>query len=152
MEVILPGAGKRTDADIASSARDALLYMTYVPQDAIKVLVEKGQVTLSGEVGWEYQRRAASSGVRGLMGVTAVIDLITIKQSASSNAVKSEIEAALKRRAQRDSDNISVEVQGSDVTLRGTVHSFSERDLATSCAWGSAGVRNVVDHITVSAH
>ena len=42
---------------------------------------------------------------------------------------------------------IGVEVKGGDVTLTGTVHSWAERDLATRTAWGSAGVRNVVDRI-----
>jgi osmotically-inducible protein OsmY len=63
---------------------------------------------------------------------------------------KSDIEAALKRRATNDPRKISVEVQGSNVTLTGSVHSWSERDLARDSAWGSPGVRNVVDKMTVS--
>ncbi len=31
----------------------------------------------------------------------------------------------------------------------GTVHSWSERDAARHSAWGTAGVRNVVDHMTI---
>ncbi len=41
------------------------------------------------------------------------------------------------------------EVNGADVTLTGEVHSWSERDLARHSAWGTAGVRNVVDNMTV---
>jgi len=41
-------------------------------------------------------------------------------------------------------------VQGSDVTLTGAVHSWSERELARDSAWNSPGVRNVVDKMTVS--
>ena len=152
MDVTLLGSGKRLDADIARAAQNAVMWMTHVPPDAIKVLVENGWITLSGEVQWEYQRKAATDAVRGLLGVTGVSDQITIKNVLSSSALKADIEAALQRRAHSDGQDISVEVRGTDVTLRGKVHSFSERDLVTNCAWGSAGVHHVVDSLTVSAY
>ena len=79
------------------------------------------------------------------MGVRGVSDQIVVKPKVSLSAVKSEIEAALKRRAAADAKKISVNVQGADVTLTGTVHSWSERELAKHSAWGTPGVRNVVD-------
>jgi hypothetical protein len=79
-----------------------------------------------------------------------VIDEITIKPEVSSILVKAEIEAALKRRARTDAQKISVDVQRSDVTLTGAVHSGSERDLARESAWSTPGVRNVVGKMTVS--
>jgi osmotically-inducible protein OsmY len=84
------------------------------------------------------------------MGVMGVSDNIAIKPTVSLSAVKSDIEAALKRRAKADAQKISVDVQGADVTLTGTVHSWSERDLARDSAWGTPGVRNVVDNITIA--
>ena len=114
MDVKLPESSKRTDADIARSVENVLQWTTYVPKDSFKVMVESGWVTLSGEVTWEYQRQAAENGVRYLMGVTGVSDQIVIKPKVSLSAVKSEIEAALKRRATADAKKI---------TLTGTVHS-----------------------------
>lgn len=149
MDVKLSGSSKRTDADIARSVENVLQWTTYVPKDSVKVMVESGWVTLSGEVDWEYQRQVAAKGVRYLMGVTGVSDQIVIKHKVSSIVVKSEIEAALKRRAKADAQNISVEVQGADVTLTGTVHSWSERELAKHSAWSAPGVGNVVDKMTV---
>ena len=149
MDVKLSGSSKRTDADIARSAENTLQWTTYLPKDSIKVMVESGWITLSGKVDWEFQRQAAAKGVRYLMGVTGVSDQIVIKPKVSLSAVKSEIEAALKRRATADAQKISVEVQGADVTLTGKVHSWSERDLARHSAWGTPGVRNVVDNMTV---
>jgi len=149
MDVALNGSSKRNDTDIAHSAENALAWMTYLPKDSIKVMVEGGWITLTGEVGWAYQRQAAASAVRPLMGVVGVSDQISIKPQASSSSVKSEIEAALKRRAHADAQNILVEVRGSNVTLTGAVHSWSERELATNSAWGAAGVQSVVDNITV---
>ena len=149
IDVKLSGLNKRTDADIASSVKNTLQWTSSLTKDSVKVMVESGWVTLSGEVDWEYQRRAAVSGVRYLTGVTGVSNQIAIKPSVSLSAVKSDIEAALKRRATTDAQRISVKVQGADVTLTGTVHSWSERDLARDSAWGTPGVRRVIDNMTV---
>ena len=149
MDVKFAGA-KRTDADIAQSVESVLQWATYFPSDSIKVKVEGGWITLSGDVEWDYQRQSAIDAVRHLSGVTGVSNLIAIKPSVSSTLVKSDIEAALKRRARTDAQKISVEVHGSDVTLTGAVHSWSERDLARNSAWSSPGVSNVVDKMTVS--
>jgi osmotically-inducible protein OsmY len=151
MDVKLAGSTtQRTDAGIAESVENVLQWATYFPTDTIKVKVEGGWITLSGEVEWEYQRQTASDAVRLLSGVTGVTNQIVIEPSVSTTLVKSDIEAALKRRARTDAQKISVDVQGSDVTLTGSVHSWSERELARDSAWNSPGVRNVVDKMTVS--
>ena len=87
--------------------------------------------------------------MRYLLGVTGISNQITIKPTLSATGVKSDIEAALKRRASADAQTISVAVKGGDVTLTGTVHSWDERELATRTAWGSSGVRNVVDKMNL---
>jgi osmotically-inducible protein OsmY len=84
------------------------------------------------------------------MGVKGVNDQLVIKPKISAPVVKADIEAALKRRAQKDAHDISVSVHGTDVTLSGKVHSWSERELATNTAWASPGVKTVVDNITLS--
>jgi osmotically-inducible protein OsmY len=150
MDVTLPGSSKRNDADIARSAENVLEWTASLPKDCVKIMVENGWITLSGEVDWEYQRQAAVRAVRYLIGVTGVSDQITIKAKVASSAVKSDIEAALKRRAIDDAQNIAVEVRGTDVTLTGKVHSWSERELAEHAAWSTPGVRKVVDLITVA--
>ncbi len=132
LKVKLAGSGKRSDADIAKSVQHVLEWTTWVPDHAIKVLVEHGWVTLSGNVDWQ----SANDSVRFLSGVSGVSDQIAIKPTASVSAVKSDIEAALKRSAVADAKKISVSVSGSNVTLTGKVHSWSERETATMSAWG----------------
>ena len=149
VDVKLSGLSKRTDADIARAAENVLEWSTYVSKDRVKVMVETGWITLTGDVDWEYQRQAAEGAVRYLMGVTGVSNQIAIKAIASSIAVKSDIEAALKRRAITDAQDILVAVNGADVTLTGTIQNWSERDLARNSAWGTPGVRNVIDKMTV---
>jgi osmotically-inducible protein OsmY len=150
IDVELVGSSRRNDADIARSARDALQWTTYVTKDAVRIVVHDGRVTLSGEVDWDWQRQGAVSAVRHLTGVVDVSDRILIKFKPSSSDVKADIEAALKRRAKSDAQNICVKVRGSNVTLTGIVHSWSERELAANCAWSAPGVRSVADNITVA--
>ncbi len=149
IDVSLPGSSKRNDTDIARSAESALQWTTFLPKDSIKIMVEAGWVTLTGEVSWEYQRQSAAAAVRYLLGVTGVSDQILIKQKVTAGAVKTDIEAALKRHAHADAQKISVSVSGADVTLSGKVATWPERDMARHSAWGTRGVENVVDNMTV---
>ncbi len=149
MKVKILGLGKRTDADIADSAKTILNWTSSLPADSVKVMVESGWLTLTGDVEWQYQRQDAEDRVRYLSGVTGISNQIAIKPSLSATVVKSDIEAALKRRAAADAATITVTVKGADVTLTGTVHSWAERDLATHSAWGSSGVHKVIDKMNL---
>jgi osmotically-inducible protein OsmY len=140
---------QRADAELARSAAGVLERSAAVPAGAVKVLVEGGWITLSGQVDWRYQKRAATDCVRHLQGVQGTRDRIAIKPLVSTSAVKAEIEATLERRATADARAISVEVQGTNVILTGTVRSLSERELAIHCALDEPGVRDVVDNLTL---
>ncbi len=150
MDVKLAGSSTRNDVDIARSVDNVLQWTTYLPKDALKIKVEGGWVTLSGEVSWTYQRQAAVNAIRYLMGVKGVNDQIVITPTVSAPLVKADIESALKRRARDDAKEISVTVKGTDVTLSGKVHSWSERELATHTAYGTPGVRRVVNNTTLT--
>lgn len=147
VDVKLPGENKRTDADIARAVKNTLEWNIFVPNDPIKVMVEDGWVTLTGEVPWEYQRRLATSSIRYLIGVTGVSNQIVLKPKPTTTAVKANIEAALKRRALQDANAIKVDVHDHDVTLEGKVHSLAEKDLIHNAVWNSPGVWKVTDHI-----
>jgi len=149
MKVKLPGFGHRSDADIAESAKKILDWTSSLPTDSVKVMVEAGWLTLTGDVAWQYQRQNAQDRVRYLSGITGVSNQITITSPLSAPVIQSDIEAALKRRADADATSIAVSVKGADVTLTGTVHSWAERDLATHSAWGSAGVHQVIDKLSL---
>ena len=158
IEVELPALGRRNDADIARAAQNTLDWIAALPVDGVKVLVEDGWVTLSGQVDWQYQRQAASDAVRDLLGVVGLSNQIGIRavpsqkevQPDAQAVIQSDIEAALRRRAKSDAQTISVAVDTGDVTLTGTVHSWSERELAMHSAWGAPGVRTVIDRMTLN--
>src|SRR6188508_1245666 len=62
--VRLRNGSQRSDADIAKAALDALRWNSLVPDDVVQVIVDKGWITLEGEVDWQYQRNAAADAVR----------------------------------------------------------------------------------------
>lgn len=151
IEVRLPGSSLRTDADIARAAVSALDWNVTVPHGAVQVKVDDGYVTLTGEVDWEYQRDAAASAVRYLLGVRGVNNAMMLRSHTAIKDVKGKIESALQRRAHQDTEAISVVVKGSTVTLSGTTHSYLERDTIEAAAWNAPGVQQVVDHIVVAS-
>jgi osmotically-inducible protein OsmY len=65
--------------------------------------------------------------------------------------VKYNIYKALLRAAQLDCEQIFVEANGGNVTLRGTCRSRAERENAEQAAWALPGVTNVRNEIEVTA-
>src|SRR5690348_15779085 len=79
IEVRLPTAVERTDADIAAAVTRALEWDAQVPIEKLDITVSKGWVTLQGEVEREYRRRAAERVVRNISGVRGATNLINVK-------------------------------------------------------------------------
>lgn len=150
LEVHLASDSRRDDSDIATSVNHALAWQTFVPKEQIKALVEDGFVTLTGTVTWEYQRNAAASAVRYLMGVKGLSNQIHIEPVANARLVKEQLEAAMARRAHEEASKIGIVVSGANVTLSGVVPDWRERSIARETAWNTPGVRTVVDNMKMS--
>jgi osmotically-inducible protein OsmY len=147
--VKLPGGRERDDTDIAEAALRALRWHTSIPEEQIKVVVSNGWVTVDGEVEWFYQKQAAYDAVRHLTGVKGVSNNVNIKPRVNAVQVKDKIEQALRRSAEVDAKQITVDVRDSKVILRGTVRSWAEREDAESAAWAAPGVSDVESHVKV---
>lgn len=150
LKIKLPGAAERSDADIAQSVLGGLRFNVDVPRERVQVTVEDGWVTLDGEVEWQYQKTAAENAIKYLMGVKGFTNTIKIRPRVSTADVKGKIESAFARRAQLDANQIKVESIDSKVTLRGSVHSWDEREQAEQAAWAAPGVSNVENYVVVN--
>lgn len=149
LKVALPGEAEHSDAELAKRVISALEWSISVPRDAVKVRVEGGWITLTGDVDWAYAREAAASCVRSLIGIKGVVNNIAVHPKVALENVKTEIEAALQRRVHADVKGIKVTVQDGTVTLSGHVDSLAERLTMENAAWNAPGVRHVVDDLTI---
>lgn len=151
LDVKLSALHKRNDTELAEAIENALMWNSLVPADKVRVTVENGWVSLSGELDWDYQRTSVEKAVRPLIGVIGVSNEITLKPRATPADVTSRIEDALKRQAEREAKRVQVAISGTTVTLRGTVHSWQERDAASGAAWAAPGVRAVINDLRIGA-
>lgn len=149
LDVKLDPGHKRSDAEIAAAVESALQWHALVPEDRIRVMVEKGWVTLTGEVDWEFQRASAEKAVRPLTGVVGLSNGVTLKAKSMPGNISSRIRDALARQAEREARNVEVTVSGSVVTLRGKVHSWAERDAVQGAAWSAPGITQVINQLSV---
>jgi osmotically-inducible protein OsmY len=150
IEVRLSSWDERTDADIAAAAIHTLEWDALVPVDKLDVTVSHGWVTLKGEVEWQYQKQDAERVVRRLAGVTGVTNMITVTPRVAASALKERIEKALLRSAETDAKQITVDVDGDAVILKGTVRSWAERQEAERAAWAAPGVAAVDNRIRIA--
>jgi osmotically-inducible protein OsmY len=150
VEVCIAPLHRRDDTDIAASADLALRWHAELPSEAITCTVDKGWITLQGEVDWDYQRRSAERAVRGLQGVVGLCNEITLRKKVVASDVAERIRQALARRVERESRGLTVEVVDNVVTLRGNVHTWQERDAARGAAASAEGVSEVVDEMTIA--
>lgn len=149
IEIRLPAFPERTDPDIAAAVVNALAWDAALPTGKVDVTVSQGWVTLKGQVDYYYQRIDADRAIRRIAGVKGVTNLLTIKPHILPSDLKQNIEKALVRNAQTDAKNISVEVQGSKVILRGAVRSYAEKRAAEDTAWSAPGITEVDNLIVV---
>src|SRR2546422_422528 len=152
LEVKLPSSSTRPDPEIAHAAVDALRWNIDVPQDRIQVKVEKGLLTLEGDVDWYYQKEAAERAVRYLTGVQGVSNLITVKARPTPSDIKVKIKEALQRGAELDADHVTVEIEGNKAILRGTVRSYAEMRDAERAARNAPGITEVDNRLTVDPY
>lgn len=147
---VRPSYAKKTkDDEIAERAVRILQWDVSVPPGRISVKVEKGWVTLSGNVDWDYQRGAAAADIQKLSGVMGLINLIKVEPVVRVADVKQKIEDAFRRNATLDAGEIWVSAVDGTVTLNGRVRNWAERNTAERAAWSAPGVTAVEDHLLI---
>lgn len=149
IEVRLSGSEIKTDPQLARDAVEALRAELPMSWEQIKPTVQDGKVSLEGTVAWHYQRERAERAMHRLPGVISVRNSIRIEPVVRPVALKEKILEAFRRNAQLDADTIFIEAHEGEVTLRGKVRSWAEREHAYSTAWSAPGVSHVNNEIDV---
>lgn len=149
IEVRLAFATQRTDTEIAAAALERLAWNVSVPKDSVGVKVESGWVTITGEVGWWYQKDAVEQDIRPLQGVRGVSNQMTIRPHVNTANLRDDITHALHRSWFFDPNTVHVNADGGKVVLTGTVNSFHERQVAAQTAWSAPGATAVENDLAV---
>jgi osmotically-inducible protein OsmY len=126
------------DAEIARNVIEELRWTPELDDKDIAVKVTDGVVALTGFVNAMPERAAAERAAKRVAGVRPI-----------AADIHEQIAAAFKRSAQIDANNVSVEINGPEVTLSGKVHSWAEHEAAAEIAWCAPGVTQVKNHICV---
>lgn len=150
IEVRCPEDKKVNDDEIAGRALAILDWSSAIPPEAVRVKVQDGWVTLSGQVPWNYQRTLAEYEVRKLSGVRGIINQVTLAPMAQPADVRQRILGALERHAEIEADHIEIKV-GDDgsVEIHGHVDNWEEREAVEQAVWSAPGVRRVVDQVEI---
>ncbi len=148
--VIPPLSTQTSDETIALAALNRLSWNSYLPQDAIKVGVEKGWVTLTGAVDEYFQKIAAEADITSLRGVVGLTNKTQIKPRIDTFAVTEEIRRALDRSWFFSPRTVDVSVVGGNICLSGKVETLHDRKLATAIAWAAPGVTSVDDKMLIA--
>ena len=149
MHVRLSNDDVHTDEETASAVRSMLHWIAGLGEDAVKVQVENGWVTLHGEVDSPRRSYLAARTIGQMRSVTGVTNLIKVSVPKAASDVTENIRRALQRHAERAAKHIQIKVHDGTVTLTGKVASYAERSLARGVAWSAPGVHAVIDDLEI---
>lgn len=148
LTVHLIGAG-HTDSDIAEAVSHSLRWSSAIPAGQVRAEVTQHVVTLTGVVDWDYQQRSARRLVAHIDGVSRVEDHILLTKRPTSDETEALVRQAIVRKATQDANSITATVDGAEVTLKGTVTSWSEKQQAGHAAWASPHVTSVKNQLRI---
>ncbi|WP_162891170.1 BON domain-containing protein [Aeromicrobium sp. A1-2] len=148
LTVHLVGAA-HTDSDVAEAVSNSLRWSSVVPAGQVRAEVKDHVVTLTGLVDWDYQRHSAHRLVEHIDGVAHVENHILLKERPTAHGTEALVRRAVVRKATRDANSITATVDGTNVTLKGTVTSWSEKQQAGHAAWSSPHVTSVTNQIRI---
>ncbi len=148
MQVVF--TSKRSDDEIASDVEGAMRRDVYLNTLPINISVGNGVVVLTGTVGNAYQRERATQEVRRVANVADVDNRLEVQwllergvrgalPRPSDQDLKIAVEAELVENLRINASDISVSATDGHISLRGSVGSFAEKQLAGESVMSVAG-------------
>ena len=141
---------KSSDSEIGQRILAIFNWDVTIPHDRLKVKVEHGFVTITGNVEWNFQKKAAFKAASRVGGVKGVVNLIELAAKPTPDDVRDRILSAFQRTSLLDANSIDISVLGGTMKLGGRVRGWNERKIAEQAAWSAPGVTRVEDDILLA--
>jgi osmotically-inducible protein OsmY len=144
----------KTDIQLKQDIDDELRWDPKVNAAQIGVSVDKGAVSLKGEVDTYAEKWAAEDATKRVSGVRSVAEDLKVKVRGTHKHSDTEIAEAALRALKWDvwvPETVTVNVVHGEVTLEGSVQWNFERNAAERAVRNLAGVVNVFNGITIKA-
>ena len=87
----IKGRVRPADTDLAAAVRDAIEWLTTVPNETIRVTARDGWLYLGGRVDWWHQRDIIEEVTRRLPGVEAVVNSIEVRSKPTQAEVREAV-------------------------------------------------------------
>jgi osmotically-inducible protein OsmY len=142
----------RTDADLKSAISDELAWTPGINHTNIGVAVNRGAITLSGEVESYPEKRLAEKAALRVRGVVAVAEEITVHsrwEGVNDTDIAREAGEALERSIDVPAGSVKATVHDHAITLSGEVAWHYQRQAAVRSVRYLKGVTNIGNIITI---
>ena len=144
---------RKTDTQIHHDVLEELKWDSRVDATEVGVEVDRGVVTLTGTVAVWAKRVAAEEAARRVIDVLDVANNIKVKIPGGLTRTDTEIAHAVRHALEWDvfvpNDKITSSISDGWVTLEGAVERWSQLQDAERAVRNLAGVKGVVNRITV---
>lgn len=149
LAVSLPELNQKSDVELAPRIESVLHWSNHAALHKLTLKVEKGWVTLYGNVAWQFLRQVAYDSVRYLMGVRGVSNEITLQLTTGETDIVSDIRAAFLRQSNINTTGVTLDVQHDKVTIDGFVLSLPDHHQVLQTVWNTPGVSLIQDLLKV---
>lgn len=139
------------DVEIAERIRNIIMWDQDLNSFEINVKINKGIVTLSGNVNSYWKKYYAEDIASNVMGVIGVINQIVIvpTENIEDHTIAEDIEGSLERRLAVNEDDIDVQVEEGVVTISGEVENWASWRAAMDAVVYTSGVKDIEDRIRI---
>jgi osmotically-inducible protein OsmY len=140
-----------SETGFAEDVQTALTSGRFIPE-TVTAEIHGRSVVLAGEVRWDFERQSARDAVARVAGVEDVTSMVTLRARPSAADALQRISDALVRSASVDAGRITARLDGTRLTLSGTVSSWPERRAAERAAWSSPSITHLQNDLVVTSY